>query len=77
MSQIASSEISTKTGASAAASPVHPLTVNGMTATKIAITTQAAERRPVSPSRLSSRCRPVSANGAASSTAAITPRRSA
>ncbi|MCV7207875.1 hypothetical protein H7J75_04315 [Mycolicibacterium canariasense] len=77
VNQIASSEISTNTGASAAAAPVQPLTVTGITTTKIAITTQAPERRPVSPSRLSSRCSRVSANGATSRTTAITPSRTA
>jgi hypothetical protein len=65
------------TGASAAASAVQPLTVIGMTTTKSVITSIAALRRPASPSRVSIRCSRCSANGAATSSAAMTPSRNA
>ena len=69
--------MTTKTGASAAAAPDHPLTVTGITTTKIAITSSAAVRRPASPSVVSRRCSRYSANGAATRTTAMTPSRSA
>ena len=69
--------MTTKAGASAAAALDQPLTVTGMTTTKIAITNRPALRRPASPSRVPLRCSRYSANGAATRTTAMMPSRSA
>ena len=69
--------MSTKIGASAAAAADHPSTVTGVITTKIAITSRAAVRRPALPRRVPLWCSRYSAKGAAASTAAMTPKRTA
>jgi hypothetical protein len=68
--------MTTKVGASAAAAADQPLTLTGITTTKIAITRSAAVRRPASPRVVLLRCRTYSAKGAATRMTAMIPRRS-